>query len=148
MVKKEKLSSNPGLRSLPELVSVPSGETFGLVQSRHTESFGGLLQIKDEADDDEYLLNLPIDIVEKEAERLMEELHIDPALRFIPQSATIALSDANASPVVDNSRLTRSNSESISTLSPSPGVQVTDLVEASNIQVGDEDPTMVSTQPP
>ena len=62
---------------------IESSEKFGLVKSRYTESFGGLLQMKDEDEDD--LLDLSS---HEDASRILQELDIDPALRFLPLVAT------------------------------------------------------------
>ncbi len=71
----------------PLLPVVNSGESFGVVVSEHSLSFGGLLQIKDEQDEDIDLL----DLVENpenglNAETLLQEMQIDPCLLLQPQS--------------------------------------------------------------
>jgi hypothetical protein len=64
---------------LPELLDVESGEAFGLVESRYTETFGGLLEVKDEDDEgDEFTLT------HDAADTILQEIGVDPALRFLP----------------------------------------------------------------
>jgi len=43
------------MTTLPVLHRVNSGETFGLVSSDHTETFGGLLVMKDEVNEDPFM---------------------------------------------------------------------------------------------
>jgi hypothetical protein len=52
------------LKPLPLLPSVPSQEKFGVVPSEHTESFGGLLEIKEEESDDGNLVRHLLDSTE------------------------------------------------------------------------------------
>jgi hypothetical protein len=90
LIKREK---NDLLQALPQLLDVKSDEAFGLVSSRHAESFGGLLDIKFEEVDDNHW-DIPgqghID-----ADEYLETLKIDPKLRFIPE-AVLASRNNNA----------------------------------------------------
>ncbi|KAJ7615765.1 hypothetical protein DFH06DRAFT_1365836 [Mycena polygramma] len=62
---------------LPRLPDIQSGETFGLVNSPHTDSFGGLFTIKQEPDDDGTDIIKELD--PEAQDDLMRELNIDPA---------------------------------------------------------------------
>jgi hypothetical protein len=62
---------------------VKSLEAFGLVSSRHAESFGGLLDIKFE-DADDINWDIPVE-GHLDANEYLESLKIDPKLRFIPE---------------------------------------------------------------
>ena len=64
---------------LPELSNVASGETFGLVTSRHMETFISLVKCEDEGNNG----ILPIQD-ELEEEEILGNLDIDPVLRFQP----------------------------------------------------------------
>ncbi|KAJ7157749.1 hypothetical protein C8R46DRAFT_909000, partial [Mycena filopes] len=74
----------------PVLKHVASGETFGLVSSQHSDTFGGLLTIKDEnTDGDDQLLNQALDSTTS-AEEILGDLNIDPALLLQPLQGTAA----------------------------------------------------------
>ncbi|KAJ7165980.1 hypothetical protein C8R46DRAFT_1219750 [Mycena filopes] len=80
-------SSTSSLQSLPRLANTESGETFGLVNSPHTESFGGLFTIKQEPEEDEDFVK---ELHPEEQEDLARELGLDPALfnkPLIPSAA-------------------------------------------------------------
>jgi hypothetical protein len=66
-----------------ELQDVTSGEKFGLVSSRYTESFGGLLEGKDNDTDAEQDLSLPTDDPEH-SDAILHEIGIDTALCWVP----------------------------------------------------------------
>ncbi|KAJ7182935.1 hypothetical protein C8R43DRAFT_968527 [Mycena crocata] len=74
----------------PILRQVESGEVFGVVSSKHADSFGGLLTIKAEDTDGELLIETSIvdDDILATATTVLEELdlNIDPALLFSPLS--------------------------------------------------------------
>ncbi|KAJ7270317.1 hypothetical protein C8J57DRAFT_1226969 [Mycena rebaudengoi] len=65
------------LQPLPRLQDIKSGETFGLVKSAHTNTFGGLFITKPEPEDDSQLINEALD--PEEHENFMQELKIDAA---------------------------------------------------------------------
>ncbi|KAJ7166768.1 hypothetical protein C8R46DRAFT_1351047 [Mycena filopes] len=94
-------SSSASLLPLPRLPDIPSGEKFGLVNSPHTDSFGGLFTIKEEPEDDPQLIQ---EIAPEEQERLMAELHLTAAQFLQPErlpapaptpSGSIPKSEAN-----------------------------------------------------
>ena len=81
LLKKEEESSK--CSPLPELQDISSNEEFGLVQSKHIETFGGLLEIKDEEDEGNILdLSMQDDM---DVDGVLQRLDVDPALRFLPQ---------------------------------------------------------------
>ena len=80
-----------GLKVLPTLQEVPSGETFGIVKSAHSITYMGLLDVKEEETDG---LGTPVsnllDMGNCDADTaavtvLTQDLHIDPKLFLIPQ---------------------------------------------------------------
>jgi hypothetical protein len=75
-----KLEKNAPATLLPraEMQIVDSGESFGLVHSKHTETFGGLVEIKDEDDNEIY------EIPDLDADQVLREIGVDPVLRFLP----------------------------------------------------------------
>jgi hypothetical protein len=89
LLKKEKESSKYSL--LPELQDISSEEVFGLVQSKHIESFSGLLEIKDK-EDEEYILDLSMED-DMDVDGVLRRLDIDPALQFLPQQVNSANHD-------------------------------------------------------
>ncbi|KAJ7077700.1 hypothetical protein B0H15DRAFT_954994 [Mycena belliarum] len=70
---------------LPRLKDVQSGERFGLVNSPHSDTFGGLYTIKPEPDD-ALLEAVKDDLAPEEQQDLIHELNLnlDPALFFEP----------------------------------------------------------------
>ncbi|KAJ7668743.1 hypothetical protein DFH06DRAFT_1378734 [Mycena polygramma] len=70
-------TSKSPFRPLPRLPDIQSGEEFGLVNSPHTDSFGGLFTIKQEPDDDGTEIIKELD--PEAQDDLMRELKIDPA---------------------------------------------------------------------
>jgi hypothetical protein len=58
-------------------------EKFGLVKSRQTETFGGLIEIKD---DDEADLESHCDDID--IDKVLQGLGIDPTLQFLPLVTT------------------------------------------------------------
>ncbi|KAJ7601836.1 hypothetical protein DFH06DRAFT_1351920 [Mycena polygramma] len=96
--------ANSSLVPLPRLKDVNSGERFGLVNSRNTDTFGGLYTIKAEPEDD---LQLVDELDSEEQRDLMQELLLDPVSFFQPMpsaesststgfSADLPLSDNTA----------------------------------------------------
>ncbi|OBZ78899.1 hypothetical protein A0H81_01165 [Grifola frondosa] len=76
-----------GLRPRPLLRSASSGETFGLVVSDHSSTFGGLLQIKNEPESDDLKYEAFSDSeLDVEPEVVMAHLNIDPTLLLQPLS--------------------------------------------------------------
>ncbi len=77
----------PGFPARPVLQQVNSAETFGLIISDHNLTFGGLLQIKDELDEDQKLEQL-ISSREEEMDvsTVLSDLNIDPVLLNQPDS--------------------------------------------------------------
>ncbi|KAJ7607603.1 hypothetical protein DFH06DRAFT_1486459 [Mycena polygramma] len=59
---------------LPRLPNIQSGENFGLVNSPHTDSFGGLFTIKQEPDEDTDIIK---ELDPEAQDELMRELNID-----------------------------------------------------------------------
>ncbi|KAK7055962.1 hypothetical protein R3P38DRAFT_3170627 [Favolaschia claudopus] len=82
----ELVSNKPSnsLHPRPRLDDIQSGETFGVVNSQNTDTFGGLLTIKDEDEDDMITLD------PEEQEQLLHELNLDPALFTQPLSQSPA----------------------------------------------------------
>jgi hypothetical protein len=75
-----------GLSPLPVLQKVVSQEGFGLVRSRQMETFGGLIEIKDDDEADlESHLPLCDDI---DIDEVLQGLGVDPALQFLPLVTT------------------------------------------------------------
>lgn len=83
------------LRPLPVFRNVESGEHFGLVQSNHTSTFGGLLSIKEEMEEDS--LEVYTESDEAATAKMLGDLHIDPRLLSLPESF-LAPSKANSIP--------------------------------------------------
>jgi hypothetical protein len=83
LLKKQKDATH--LQSLPELWLVQSKETFGLVASRHLESFGGLLEPANRGDEDTDQI-YSCDLID--TEELLHELSIDPVLCLMPLATT------------------------------------------------------------
>ncbi|THH00532.1 hypothetical protein EW026_g2009 [Hermanssonia centrifuga] len=83
----EKYSKIGGVWTAAAAKQVGSGESFGLVVSNHNLTFGGLLQIKDEPDEDQKLEGL-INNREEEMDvaMVLRDLNIDPALLNQPES--------------------------------------------------------------
>ncbi|TFY83333.1 hypothetical protein EWM64_g678 [Hericium alpestre] len=107
----QRRNHNTDLAPLPRLPVVNSGEAFGLVSSSHAKTFSGLLeeQVKQHQNDPptkEELLEPSVDLVEL-AERkdldeveprsatLLRSMHIDPALRLLPQDNVPTASQAS-----------------------------------------------------
>ena len=90
LLKKEKGLSK--YSPLPELQDISSKETFGLVQSKHIESFGGLLEIKEEEEEREKILDLSMED-DVDVDGVLQQLDINPALRFLPQQVNSANND-------------------------------------------------------
>ncbi len=83
---RERTWGRPGFAGRPVLKSVNSGETFGLVVSDHNLTFGGLLQIKDEPNEDEKLEELICNPEEElDVAGVLRDLDIDPALLNQPE---------------------------------------------------------------
>jgi hypothetical protein len=77
---------------LPQLPEIASGESFGAVHSEHATTFGGLLEIKAEPEDDD-LENFANDYVDK----VMQDLKVDPLLLFtLQRNDAPSLGDAAA----------------------------------------------------
>jgi hypothetical protein len=69
------------LTALPRLPDISSGETFGVVDSEHAATFGGMLEMKIEPEDDN------ISLTECRAvEHIKHTLHVDPALLLTSNS--------------------------------------------------------------
>ncbi|KAJ7094400.1 hypothetical protein C8R44DRAFT_835389 [Mycena epipterygia] len=76
-------SAIPAQSLRPMLINVPSGKVFGLVQSQHNDTFGGLLTIKSEDLDDDQRLN---NVLQNPADPqiILKDLNIDPVLWHEP----------------------------------------------------------------
>ncbi|KAJ7157998.1 hypothetical protein C8R43DRAFT_1180381 [Mycena crocata] len=79
-------NSSSQLVPLPRLPDINSGEKFGLVNSVHTESFGGLFTIKEEPEDD---ANVVKELDLDEQEDLMRELNLNAAQFMQPMLAPL-----------------------------------------------------------
>jgi hypothetical protein len=81
---KGKAAGGKQLRQLPQLPIVDSGENFGLVESNYSTTFKGLIEVKEEPEDEgiPYLPSLDDD----EIQNLLRELNIDPSLLHLPLS--------------------------------------------------------------
>ncbi|PSR71595.1 hypothetical protein PHLCEN_2v12525 [Hermanssonia centrifuga] len=90
---RERTWGGPELPAKPILQKIDSRETFGLVVSDHNLTFGGLLQIKDELDEDRKLEDL---LSEREEEldvtTVLHDLNIDPALLHQPEPSGCTIS--------------------------------------------------------
>ncbi|KAF8423457.1 hypothetical protein L210DRAFT_3570273 [Boletus edulis BED1] len=91
-----------GLERLPELAVIPSGETFGLIFSDHTSTFGGLIDVKEELTelDDavaihslEFEHDATADLALQASRPILEGLNINPQL--LNQPATDSPSAVN-----------------------------------------------------
>src|SRR5882762_2374828 len=79
-----------GLKVLPTLQEVPSGETFGIVKSAHSITYMGLLDGKEEETDGlgtpvSNLLDMANCDADAAAVMVTQDLQIDPKLFLIPQ---------------------------------------------------------------
>jgi len=79
-----------GLKVLPTLQEVPSGETFGIVKSAHSITYMGLLDVKEEETDGlgtpvSNLLDMANCDADAAAVMVTQDLQIDPKLFLIPQ---------------------------------------------------------------
>ncbi|THG92922.1 hypothetical protein EW026_g8156 [Hermanssonia centrifuga] len=85
---RERTWGRPALPARPIMRQVNSGETFGLVVSDHSLTFGGLLQIKDEPDLENDKLEELISNHEGnwDAAGVLRDLQIDPTLLHQPAS--------------------------------------------------------------
>ncbi|KAJ6533328.1 hypothetical protein DFH09DRAFT_1406865 [Mycena vulgaris] len=72
------------------LKNVMSREVFGLVQSKHSATFGGLLTIKNEPEEDHLFYDALQDPGDPQA--VLKDLNIDPALLFLPLQPTVVTS--------------------------------------------------------
>ncbi|KAF8124424.1 hypothetical protein EV363DRAFT_1540574 [Boletus edulis] len=97
-----KNSAPSGLERLPELAVIPSGETFGLISSDHTSTFGGLIDAKEELTelDDavaihslEFEHDAAADLALQASRPVLEGLNIGPQL--LNQPATDSPSAVN-----------------------------------------------------
>lgn len=70
---------------LPALVLADSHEVFGLVHSNHTESFGGLIVIKDEPESDQ-MDTFDDPELDMDPVAMAREMNIDPQLLSLPQN--------------------------------------------------------------
>ena len=82
---KGKAAGGKQLRQLPQLPIVDSGENFGLVESNYSTTFKGLIEVKEEPED-EGILYLP-SLDDDEIQNLLRELNIDPSLLRLPSSS-------------------------------------------------------------
>lgn len=110
------------LNRLPGLRNIASGENFGLVVSSYTNTFKGLLEIKQELQEDQ----LQVLDDEFDPDDVLKSLNIDPGLLVLPQAAPTPklLRQAppeSASPVLQNisaSSSTPGDSPSVSAAPP------------------------------
>jgi hypothetical protein len=107
LLKKEKGATVGKLSPLPELQAVPSDETFGLVQSKHMETFGGLWEIKDE-DNEENMIDLSDlqdqDVDDLDVDSILRQCNVDPALHFLPQQTANSTLSSEHSGEIDERR--------------------------------------------
>lgn len=80
----KKKSTVPDGSLRPMVRKVVSGEVFGLVTSPHNDTFGGLLTIKSEEEDEEKIFTEELETVE-DPQVVLADLNIDPALLLRPQ---------------------------------------------------------------
>jgi hypothetical protein len=73
------------LRQLPQLPIVDSHGNFGLVKSNYSTTFKGLIEVKEEPEDED-IQNLP-PLDDDEIQNLLRELNIDPSLLHLPSSS-------------------------------------------------------------
>lgn len=73
---------------LPRLLKVASGETFGLVASKYSSSYKGLLEIKEEIGEEDQPLIEERSSDAFDAAEMFKTLNIDPSLAGIPLSLT------------------------------------------------------------
>ncbi|GBE84526.1 hypothetical protein SCP_0605050 [Sparassis crispa] len=100
-----------GLRCLPEMQAIDSGEVFGLIQAQYATTYHNLTCSSIKAEPDEELLDLSLQD-EVQACSILEDLSIDPVL--YPQLANDSPVDAAAPPFTseshtDNPLLTQSS---------------------------------------
>lgn len=117
----EKLLPDHKLKHAPQLQLINSGEVFGLVVSEYTNSFKGLIEIKDEPQDEE-TNNLPI-ITDTDVDNLMSRLSIDPQLLSLPAIPMVQTASTPALPVISANPPVSTNPEI---------VQRTGLVKTNN----------------
>jgi hypothetical protein len=82
----KKKSTVPDGSLRPMVRKVVSGEVFGLVTSSHNDTFGGLLTIKSEEEDEEKIFTEELETVE-DPQVVLADLNIDPALLLRPQQS-------------------------------------------------------------
>lgn len=87
LVTKEK-SATGKIPLLPELRIIESGEKFGLVASEYATSFKGLIDIKQEAKDED-ILDIP-EYDTSDVDALIHNLQIDPVLLTVPEHHPIS----------------------------------------------------------
>ncbi|KAH9939540.1 hypothetical protein B0H21DRAFT_698307, partial [Amylocystis lapponica] len=81
LLKKVKTKAPQGLRTLPELPIVSSGEVFGITNAHYTTSYHNLAEIKDEPDDELLDLSAQDEVV---AQEILQDMNIDPRLLLQP----------------------------------------------------------------
>lgn len=86
LVSKEKSPEGKKLKLLPILQNVKSGERFGLVESKHSSSFKGLVEteLKEELQEPDLAL-LDDQVDAKDIDRMLKGLNINPTLLKLPQ---------------------------------------------------------------
>lgn len=88
LVSKERSPEGKKLKLLPILPNVESGEKFGLVESRYSSSFKGLVEIESKEEPQELDLAALDDGVDADdIGWMLKDLNIDPSLLDQPQSA-------------------------------------------------------------
>jgi hypothetical protein len=129
---KGKAAGGKQLRQLPQLPIIDSGENFGLVESNYSTTFKGLIEVKEEPEDEgiPYLPSLDDD----EIQNLLRELNIDPSLLHLPSSSgssgsiqpptTILMSDQRDKTSMSHQRDMITFSGGASTADPSTAVHV------------------------
>ncbi|KAJ7161440.1 hypothetical protein C8R43DRAFT_947636 [Mycena crocata] len=102
----------------PTLKHIVSGETFGLVQSQHSDTFNGLLTIKPESSDEDHLLNDALDD-SIDPGVILDDLNIDPSLLFQPLQApsNAGTAAAEAPPSTETSSITVVENQSLAAVS-------------------------------
>ncbi|KAJ7635469.1 hypothetical protein DFH06DRAFT_675131 [Mycena polygramma] len=94
VAKKSRLPDTLALR--PVLRSVASGEAFGLVVSQHNDSFGGLLTIKSEGEEEDKLFPQVMETpTDPQPEAVLADLNIEAALLYQPQKPETLRSDTS-----------------------------------------------------
>ncbi|KAK7012718.1 hypothetical protein R3P38DRAFT_2549502 [Favolaschia claudopus] len=99
----------------PTLGNIQSGEKFGLVSSNHSDTFGGLLTIKSEDEDEaKVLIELSENSADQQPEVILAEFGIDPALLQKPETPQLSVASSPQDRNTQQLSAKRKHSESVS----------------------------------